>query len=148
MEFVNRTRRERVDMARLPSETIPAGKAGGRALYGAVCAVWGWCLEDWCGDQVVLLDRKLCAIEFTDKGDGYANTDWNEEDTARLREEATAFTDQTAILFQRLLSAEQAATADDFQDATFDMGFPEGYAERLYHIWRTRLATNTGQTEE
>ena len=149
MEFVNRTRRERVDMARLPSETIPAGKAGGKALYGAVCAVWGWCLQDWRGDEVLLLDHEedRCAIDLTERGDGYEETEWSKEDTARLRQEATGFTDQTQNVYQRLLSAEQLATNDDFHGTTFDMGFPERYVEQLYHIWQTRLATDTGRAE-
>ena len=148
MEFVNQTRRERVDMARLPSETIPAGKAGGKGLYGAFSAVWTWCLLEWRGDQVVLLDKDLCAIEFTETDAGYENTDWSQKDTARLRQEAAGFTDQTQNVYQRLLSAEQIATADDFHGTTFDMGFPVGYVERLHHLWQTHLATGAGRADE
>ena len=124
----SRPRQEKLDFDQLPSDTIPAHKAGGRALYGAGPAVFEWfTLED---DPIGVLDNdKFC--EETECGSMAAPTTISAEAIAEL----TGYTDVTLQIYDRLLEAERLATPEDFRGITYDMGFPVGYVRILHKIW-------------
>jgi hypothetical protein len=124
----SRQRRERISPDQLPTDSIPAHKAGGNATYGAFPAVFEWFTLD--DDRIgILEDDKLW--DETESGEVPVPTTASAETAAELE----SFTDVTLLIYNRLLEAEHRATPEDFQGVNYDMGNPLGYVRILREIW-------------
>jgi hypothetical protein len=125
----SRRRREKIDFGQqLPTETIPAHKAGGIAAVGAWPAVLDWFMRD-CADRFgVFEDGRLCE----DPGSGWA------EASVEAIGELGSYADVTRQIYEQLLEAERLATPEDFQGIEYSGPIPLGYAELLRNIWLKR----------
>jgi hypothetical protein len=117
----SRRRRERIDPGQLPTDSIPAHKAGGNATYGAFPAVLEWFVLDTDDVFGVLGDNGLC--DETGPTKAPVVTTASSETIAELE----SYTDVTLQIYHRLLEAERRATQEDFQGINYDMGYPLGY---------------------
>jgi hypothetical protein len=122
----NHRRREKIDFGQqLPTETIPAHKAGGIAAVGAWPAVMDWFIRD-CADRFGSLEDGRLG---EDAESGW--TDASSEAVADLE----SYADVTLQIYDQLLESERLATPEDFQGIEYTGPIPLGYDRNLRDIW-------------